>query len=86
MHIKLFGRTDFKHPIIFNYFVSELLYRDGPFIKNVSFVETQKNVLYSELVNNPFKRESSPTWRTYSVSDASYHVLFGSTDAQPQTH
>ena len=56
MHIKLFGRTDFKHPIIFNYFVSELFYRDGPFIKNVFFLlRHEENVIYSKLVNSPFK-------------------------------
>ena len=38
----------------FNCFESALYYRDGPFIKNVSFVETRKNVIYSKLVNNPF--------------------------------
>ena len=41
-------------PYFLNYFNSELFYRDGPIIKNVSFVETQKNGTYSKLVNNPF--------------------------------
>ena len=41
--------------ITLNYFESELFYRDGPFIKNVSSVGTRKNVMYSKLVNNPFK-------------------------------
>ena len=26
-------------------------------MKNVSFVETQRNVIYSKLVNNPFKED-----------------------------
>jgi len=43
-------------PYFLNYFESELLCRDGSFIKNV-FVETRKNVGYSKLLNNPFKVE-----------------------------
>ena len=34
---------------------SEWLYRDGPLIKSVSFVETVKNVIHSKLMSNPFK-------------------------------
>ena len=34
--------------------MSELFYRAGPFIRNVSFVETQKNIISSKLVNNYF--------------------------------
>ena len=55
MHIKLFGRTDFKHPIIFNYFVSELFYRDEPLIKCFFLLRQEENVIYSKLVNSPFK-------------------------------
>ena len=49
------GRTDFEHHFL-NYFESELFYRDGPFLKNVVFVETRK-LIYSKLVNNPFKQK-----------------------------
>ena len=42
-------------PYFLNYFELELFDRDGTFIKNVSFVETRKNVVYLKLVNNPFK-------------------------------
>ena len=41
-------------PYFLNYFESELFYRD-PFMKNVSFVKTRKNDIYSKLVNNLFK-------------------------------
>ena len=41
IYIIYITRTDFEHQFL-NYFESELLYRDGTFIKNVSFVETQK--------------------------------------------
>ena len=44
-----------------NYFYSELFYRVGIFIKIVSFVETQKNVIYSKLLNNPFKSTLNDT-------------------------
>ena len=51
-------RSDVLGALYFlDYFESELFYRVRPFIKNVSFVETQKNVIYSKLVNNPFKDE-----------------------------
>jgi len=47
-------------PCFLNYFESELFCRDGPFLKNVSFVETLKICyIYSKLVNNPFKPISS---------------------------
>ena len=42
-------------PSFLNYFESEWFYRDGPFTKNVSFGGARKNVIYSKLVNNPFK-------------------------------
>ena len=43
-------------PYFLNYFVSELFYRDGPFIKNVFFLlRYEENVIYSKLVNSPFK-------------------------------
>ena len=42
-------------PYFLNYFELELFYRNEPLMKNVSFVETQKNVLNSKLVNNLFK-------------------------------
>ena len=37
--------------------LSELFYRDGPFIKNFSLLRHEKCVKYSKLVNNPFKFE-----------------------------
>ena len=49
-------------PYFLNYFKSELFYRDGPFTKNVSFVGARKNVIFSKLVNNPFKACDSNTW------------------------
>ena len=65
--------TDF----FLNHFESELFHRDVLFIKNVSFVETRKNVIYSKLVNNPFKQilvgmsEQSEGWDR----DTSPHIL-----------
>ena len=42
--------------IFINYFESELFYRDGHLINNVCFHKTRKkNVIHSNLVNNPFK-------------------------------
>jgi len=54
IYITVLGRTDFEHPIFSIVSSQSFFYRDGPFIKNVSFVETRKNVIYSKLVNNPF--------------------------------
>ena len=42
-------------PFFLNYFESEWFYRDGPFTKNIFFGGARKNVIYSKLVNNPFK-------------------------------
>jgi len=42
-------------PFFLNYFEPEWFYRDEPFIKYVYF---EKNVIYSKLVNNPFKHLS----------------------------
>ena len=57
-------------PFFLNYLESEWFYRDEPFIKNVSFVETWKKC--SKLVNNPFRSwlvtrvsaTRSPIWMT----------------------
>ena len=47
-------------PYFLNYFESELFYRDGPFIKNISSAETRQNFyIYSKLVNNRFKISKS---------------------------
>ena len=40
-------------------FELELFYRDGPFIKNVSFVENQKNVNFSKLVKHQYPEKES---------------------------
>ena len=43
------------------YFKSELFYRDAPFMKNVSFVDTRKNCyIYLKLVNNPNPLTTDP--------------------------
>jgi len=52
-YIYFIYNTDWLSTIFLNYFESELFQRDTPSIKNVSFVETQKNIIYSNLVNNP---------------------------------
>ena len=44
-------------PYFLNYFESELFYRYGPFIKHVLLLRHEKNVIYSKMVNNPFKEE-----------------------------
>ena len=49
MYRTVLGRTDFVQS------ESEWFYRDGPFTNNVSFGGHEKNVIYSKLVNNPFK-------------------------------
>ena len=40
--ITVLGRIDFGHPIFSIISNEKLFYRDGPFIKNVSFVGTRK--------------------------------------------
>jgi len=48
--------THFKYETSFSCLIKrKILYERSISIKNVSFVETRKNVIYSKLVNNPFK-------------------------------
>ena len=48
-YIKVLSRTDFEH-LFLNYFESELIYRDGPSIKNVSFVRARKECYIFKIV------------------------------------
>ena len=46
IYITVLDRTDFEHPIFSIISFQSCFYRNGPFIKNVSFVKTQKNISY----------------------------------------
>ena len=59
-------------PYILNYFEPELFWQDGPFIKNISSVETRKNVIYSKLGNNPFKYLEKPEKLTVTYSQTKW--------------
>ena len=39
---ELFANFEYKAPYFLNYFETELFFKDRPFIKNVSFIETRK--------------------------------------------
>ena len=60
-----------------------LFYRDGPFIKNVSFVDTQKNVIYSKFVNHTFNGDFvvsssmwSVDWKALDSTEMKVHTIF----------
>ena len=42
IYITVLGRTDFEHPIFSIILSQSCFYRDGPLIKNVSFVKPRK--------------------------------------------
>ena len=55
-------------PYFLNYFESDLFYRDGPFIKNVSFVETQKMLYIQIWLTTLLRNAFELNWRTVPLS------------------
>ena len=48
-------RTDFDQPIFSIISSQSIFYPDGPIKKKILLLRHEKNVIYSKLVNNPFK-------------------------------
>ena len=58
--------------LFLNFFESELFYRNGPQIKMFLLLRHENNVIYSKLMNNPFKNPQCLSNQLYSLSTREY--------------